>query len=127
MRYKFNVQKSILIAGLMATSYAQACYYQQSTNSTCAPSGSTIDNFGWADGTPAYVIATSDFIMDSYNTHSTGYVGFTRKYCGGPAKITDRTTHVNNINYWEVGSANTLGSSPLNGTWGDVISTTTCP
>ena len=127
MRYKFNPQKSIMVAGLLATAYAQACYIQVSTGITCETSGSTLDTFTWVDGNPASVIATSDFTQDTFKTAVSGYLARTLRYCGGPAKLTDRSGHVNSINYWEAGSLSGLPPTPPTGTWGDIISATTCP
>ena|SRR3974390_1673232 len=127
MKYRFNPQKSILVAGLMATAYAQACYVQVSTGITCESSGATVDSFTWVDGAAASVIATSNFTQDVVKPGGPGYTTFTQHYCAGPAKITDRSGHVNTLNYWEAGSIN--GNVPFpgpNGTWGDVVTTTTC-
>lgn len=128
MRYKFNPQKSILVAGLLATAYAQACYVQVSTGITCVNSGSTIDTFNWLDGVKATVIATSNFTQDVVKTASSGIVSFNQNYCGGPAKFTDRSGHVNTVNLWEAGSLNSsyIPHPGPNGTYGDV-SIGTCP
>lgn len=131
MSYKFKPQKSILVAGLMAAAYAQACYVQVSTNYICEASGSTVDSFTWADGNQANVIATSDFTINTYTTAGlgTGYNSLVAnsQWCAGPAQLTDRSGHVNTINYWEAGSANFSPPAPPSGQFfGTVKTIQTC-
>jgi hypothetical protein len=118
MRYKFNVQSSILVAGLVAASYAQACYYNY-TSAKCFNSGDPVDVVFWPDGTtPAStVVATADWyaIANNYKTGTGvgGYSSYTTasapSWCGGPAKIKDPSGHFNALTEWENGAA-TVGS-----------------
>ena len=58
MNYKFKPQKAILVAGIMAAAYAEACY-QQATSAVCFQAGEAIDTFNWSDvsATHAYALA----------------------------------------------------------------------
>ena len=116
MKFKFKPQTCVLVAGLAAASYAEACYYQL-TSATCFNSGDTVDNFYYYT-TPSYaatpVIATSNWLSNSnnvttVNNGSQGYSSHTSptgpQYCSGPAKFVDPAGHTDTLGTWENGSA----------------------
>ena len=50
MKYKFKPQKAILVAGVLAAAYAEACWYQN-TSAVCFTAGAKVDQYGsWPDG-----------------------------------------------------------------------------
>jgi len=49
MKYKFKPQTGILVAGMLAASYASACFWQQ-TDAICFASGTSVDTIYWNGG-----------------------------------------------------------------------------
>ena len=120
MKYKFKSQTGILVAGMLAATYASACYYQQ-TSALCFASGDTVDTIVWngifgpSQGT-AYVIASSDWLVTA--TGSSGYFTWDSSsggpsysdptpdgssaptYCSGPAHFLDKSSHNTSVNSW---------------------------
>jgi len=123
MKYKFKSQTGILVAGLLAASYANACFYQQ-TASLCFASGATVDTIYWA-GDNAHgtsdVKASSDWWMLANG--STGYLTYSapgtgpghsaqttdngsKPLCHGPASFKDYTLDTISVTDWVPNSAN---------------------
>jgi hypothetical protein len=115
MKFKFNIQKSLLVGGLLAAAYADADCWVQTTSFLCVTSGSTVDSFSWLDnhgGTQDFT-ATSDWWESAtanfvYSVTSGGHTGYTptsnATYCDGPAKFTDFSSHSVSIPDWQIGS-----------------------
>jgi hypothetical protein len=120
MNYKLQAQKAILVAGLMATAYAQACYVIVSTGITCENSGSTVDSTSWPNGPTLNIISTSNWTSQNMQYASSGGSTLTDYvYCHGPAKFTDQTGHVNTVNDWYAGTIDGLyPSAPAGTVWG---------
>ena len=106
MKYKFKPQRGIVVAGLLAGAYAQACWYQNTTD--CAVSGTHVDTLEFFEGN-AIVSATSSWFTYVYSFGSgvpNGYSSHTRTPCAGPAKFVNPEGHTQTLDYWEYGLAN---------------------
>ncbi|HEV2391609.1 MAG TPA: hypothetical protein VG146_04510 [Verrucomicrobiae bacterium] len=65
MKFKFKPQTAVLIGGMLAAAYAEACYYSNTT-AICFVSGNQVDTIPWPDGTStANVYATGDFTANA--------------------------------------------------------------
>jgi len=98
MKYKLQPQKFVMIAGLVASTYAQACYYQTThTFYCCSVNNETVDKITWLDNTTSPVIADGEWPVTP--THSMVYTstgaggaagvanGGSALYCTGPALV----------------------------------------
>lgn len=130
MKYKFKPQTAILVAGMLAATYASACYYQQ-TSAVCYVSGDTVDTILWSGGAVSLgtkpVIASSDWLVNA--TGSSGYFtwdsqsggpsysdplgdgGGLPEYCSGPAHFLDFSGHSTSVNSWVANSADYNGNT----------------
>jgi len=128
MKYKFKPQTGILVAGMVAATYASACYYQ-GTSALCFASGATVDTILWGGdaslnlGTKP-VIASSDWLV--YPNGPTGFfywstpigsagravatrdTGTVQSYCSGPAHFMDFSSHSTSVT-WVANSADVNG------------------
>lgn len=104
MKYKFKPQTAILVAGIMAAAYAEACY-QQVTSAYCGIAAGTPLNttIGWwnddgTQGSSSVVKARTDWYYQAtdmwlpgtgsgYNTVNND--GNQPTYCHGPAEFAD--------------------------------------
>lgn len=121
MRFKFKPQTGILVAGLLAATYAEACYYQ-GTSAVCVTAGSTVDDIAWSSATTVtrYITASSDWVVYS-NTGSGKYLVWTGTgpggyngtasdggsivgYCTGPVHFTDAAGNTASVASWSAGS-----------------------
>jgi hypothetical protein len=130
MKYKLKPQTALLVGGLLAASYANACLYQ-ATSVLCAASGDTIDTIYWnsdyTGGTGKQpVTATMDWVVVAngsssqfsftgagfHGTNYSGYIAdngtFNSTYCSGPAQFKDFSLHSTSVT-WVANSANTDG------------------
>jgi len=139
--YAFSPQAGILIAGLVAGSYAQACYTTPPTQAFCFLSGQNVDEITWNSGAQ-FVIATANWDHGFQNGHavllssvvastssSQNINSLSVSYCYGPAKYKDGAGNMETVTYWENGVANknamhnsnyATPSTPINGgtyTW----------
>ncbi len=127
MKFKFTPQRSLLVGGLVAATYASACYYAETATLTvCFYAGTTtpVDYIGWWEGQqPVY--ATSDWnhgyqdstkqYLNSVTTmfggnRSLTYTQQIPQFCYGPAKFTDPAGNTDTLPYWENGIAS--GGNP---------------
>lgn len=112
MKYKFKPQTAIMVAGLLATCYADACYYS-GTQAVCFTSGSVVDGICWADGlaTPSKITATSDWLLFAtpnliYTGNGAGGAangsptGNASSHCTGPAQFKDYSGHTTSVTTW---------------------------
>ena len=118
MKYKFKPQTCVLVAGLLAATYAEACFYQN-TSVLCAANGAVVDAHGWLDGSGSGIslTATSDWVESDTSPHlvwqSTGaggtdsYTGGTEYHCHGPAKFYDYSGHSVSVPDWMANSLST--------------------
>ena len=146
MKYKFKPQTGLLVAGLLAASYANACLYQ-ATAVKCVASGDTIDTIYWNSDYSNYkslglgsqpVTATQDWWVTangssgylSYQTtgHGTNYTNYradngtvNTKYCSGPAQFKDFSLHSTSVTW----VPNTANSDGLAATYGGLINNPT--
>lgn len=117
MTFKFKVQTALMVGGLVAASYANTCFYAQTTG-LCFYSGNVVDEIVWADGSNSKVSATADWYANanSYTSGSGagGYTSYvpataTPTWCSGPAKFQDPSGHTDSIPEWESNSADCNG------------------
>jgi hypothetical protein len=115
MRFKFKPQTGILVAGLLAATYAEACYYQ-ATGAVCVAAGTSVDDIYWnnTSGSPTHkvVTASSDWIINSGAGHyvsvsgSGSYQGYGNDggtipdYCTGPVHFTDASGNTASVSSW---------------------------
>ena len=88
MKYTFKTHKAVLVAGLLAATYAQACYYQTTKSFTCVLGGHTVDKITWLDGTTSGVSADGDWVVQPTSSMvytSTGVGGRSTVVNGGAA------------------------------------------
>ncbi len=124
MKYKFKPQTGILVAGMLAATYASACYYQ-GTSALCFASGDTVDTIYWNGPTAGLgsqpIIASVNWLVNangpsgyfSWSTPigtggretRTGDGGTVPSYCSGPAHFLDFSGHSTSINSWVSNSA----------------------
>jgi len=128
MKYKFKPQTGILVAGMLAASYASACFWQQ-TDAICFASGTSVDTIYWNGGGAgtAEVYASSDWWVNadgpsgyfywSSPAVGTGNVNYTDdshanpSLCSGPAHFLDYSGHNTSVNSWVANSASS-GKTP---------------
>src|SRR5689334_20953458 len=118
MGYKFKPQTGILVAGLLAATYAEACWYE-GTSVLCVASGSTVDKIRWSTtGTDLNVTASADWLVTSQpgyhivtsGTGAGGYQGYNGDggsipdYCTGPVHFTDAAGNTASVAGWSRGS-----------------------
>ena len=118
MKFKFKPQTGILVAGILAATYAEACYYQ-TTSAVCIAASTTVDNIYWNNpftGNPTPVTASADWTIDSGPGHYVaisgagayqGYVndgGSIPNYCTGPVHFTDASGNTASVASWSVGA-----------------------
>ena len=142
--YVFRPQTGILIAGLLAASYAEACYTSAPSQAICFNAGDTVDQLTWHNGTDTkLVIATASW------THGmqSGGVGLLNgivqgsghnqimdppSWCYGSAKYIDGAGTTDTVPYWENNASQSSGitppATPVNGgthvwAWGELGST----
>ena len=115
MRFKFKPQTAMLIGGLLAVSYSEACWYS-GTKATCYVSGDQVDTITWADnGTTSAVTAQGDFTYSAPPGHQIAYQGtgsgghvslsnilniVPTPHCIGAASFLDRASHSTSLT-WE--------------------------
>src|SRR5271166_2167209 len=123
MKYKFKPQTCLLVAGLLAATYAEACYYQN-TSVLCVANGVTVDTHNWLDntGTGITLTATTDWVVSYTSPHlvwqSTGAGGATsytgggnQYYCHGPAKFLDYSSHSVSVPDWMADSISSVNTT----------------
>lgn len=123
MRFKFKPQTGILVAGLLAATYAEACYYQ-GTSAVCVQSGTQVDAISWSNHPmdPAKAVtASADWVVYS-DTGSGKYLvwsgtgpggyngtagdgGSLPTYCTGPVHFQDASGNTASVASWSGGSA----------------------
>ncbi|HLH54026.1 MAG TPA: hypothetical protein VKY92_10480 [Verrucomicrobiae bacterium] len=120
MKYKFKLQKSLLVGGLLAATYAEACWVQ-TTSFLCVLSGAKVDDLTWADGSgPSNFTATSDWWFSQsanfvYSVASGGnqnHSAGTTDYCHGPATFKDYSLHNVSVPDWQKGTIDTTLQTP---------------
>jgi hypothetical protein len=127
MKFKFKPQTALMVGGLLAATYASACWIQGST-AVCFTSGTTVDRIhfdqvGWnsSAGTISRdVIATQDWKYNATNSATSlvysgsqsgsGHASYTGAYpyspttqilyCGGPAKFQDAAGQWCTVSEW---------------------------
>lgn len=119
MRFKFKPQTGLLVAGLLAASYSEACYYQ-GTSAVCIASGATVDGITWNSNTGAGqqpITASQDWIVYAQANHhvvwsGTGAGGYQGtggdggtlpNYCVGPVHFTDASGNTSSFASWSYG------------------------
>lgn len=130
MKYKFKPQTGILVAGLLAVTYAEATCWYQGTSAVCFLSGDTVDQIVWNNGTSTSktpVTATADWSVNApaggtgYLVHSgtggTGYTTYTADpsvtdptSCDGPGQFRDYSNHLTSVNDWWSDTADYQGN-----------------
>ena len=145
MRFKFKAQTALLVGGLLAATYASACYYSTTQSGVCAGAGSTVNTITWqtplGQSRPAAsaVIAQYDWIywwnssadngkaLCFAGSGAGGYYNHTVdiyvNYCIGPVWFTDAGLQVATVPYWVNGSTS---SHPLYNLWYGTVSGTGC-
>ena len=144
MKFSFKPQKAILVAGVAAAAYAQACYYQN-TAVLCFQAATTVDRINWYDDhtgisasqTSSPVTATQDWFAYSVSGHyyvgvGPGYTSYTADTseqnpigCSGPAQFLDFTGHTISLAWqYNVASGATIGFPNI--VSGTVNTGTTC-
>lgn len=122
MKFKFKPQTGILVAGVLAATYAQACFYQQ-TQAVCVLAGSTVDSITWQDGNPTqrFVTASADWIVNAQGGHylvvsgSGPYGnygddgGSLPAYCSGAVHFKDGAGNTVSVSSWYGGSTDPNG------------------
>ena len=120
MKFKFKPQTGILVAGLLAATYAEACYYQ-TTSAVCVPAGTQVDYFYWNNtyGTRPFVsiTASADWTINSGQGHYVAVYGPSGPYqaygndggwipdfCTGPVHFTDAAGNTASVSSWSAGS-----------------------
>lgn len=117
MRFSFRPQTGILAAGLLAATYAEACYYQ-TTSAVCVAGGTQVDTITWSSApfTTRAVIASSDWTISSgvgYQVVVSGsgtYAGYgydggaIPDFCFGPVHFTDAAGNTASVNGWSTHS-----------------------
>jgi len=125
MKYKFKSQTGILVAGMLAATYASACFYSQ-TSAICFASGTTVDTIYWggngygqgqnnviassdwwvnADGPSGYFYWSSPAVGTG-NSNTTDDNHANPAFCSGPAHFLDKSGHNTSVNSWMANSAN---------------------
>lgn len=126
MRFSFKPQTGVLVAGLLAATYAEACYYQ-TTSAVCIAAGTTVDSITWSTDTshPKSVVASSDWTISSgvgYQVVVSGsgtYEGFGAdggtipSYCTGPVHFTDAAGNTASVSGWSRHSTDNSGLGPI--------------
>ena len=129
MKYRFKPQTCLLVAGLLAATYSEACYYQN-TSVLCVTSGSTVSTWTWNINpyNQATVTATQDWYVYDTSHHlvyvGSGNSGNTRIInssgaansgdCHGAASFKDVSNHTVSVPDWSYGS---VGSGSGVATW----------
>ncbi len=128
MKYKFKPQTAILVAGIMAAAYSEACV-QQATQVLCVTSGTSLStdvqwhNSDGSNGLTASPTARTDWyyaasdalqlnVATGYNSYTADYSSYPA-YCYGPAQFTDAAGQLAYAT-WE----NYVGSTPWGASWG---------
>lgn len=113
MKFIFKPQTSILVAGLLAAAYAEACYYQ-ATSAVCIAAGTTgLDSWVWDNGGGTVnVTASSDWIIYASPNHhlvvsgSGTYKGYGSDggtipaWCTGPVHFADASNNTVSVTSW---------------------------
>ena len=123
MRFSFKPQTGILVAGLLAATYAEACYYQ-TTSAVCVSAGTQVDTIRWNNttGVPVNtpITASSDWTVSSGVGHqvvvsgSGTYEGFGAdggsipSFCLGPVHFTDAAGNTASVSSWSRGTIDGL-------------------
>jgi hypothetical protein len=107
MKFKFKPQTALLVGAVLATTYAEACWYS-GTHALCFVANQQVDTIYYPDGVnSSAVVATGDFIADAPGGHTLTYQGtgsggyssvsggtiYYPPFCTGPAKFTDLSGH----------------------------------
>jgi hypothetical protein len=151
MNYKFKPRTALVVAGLVAATYAEACYYAQTATTTvCFSSGTTIDRMYWPNnvgfepiiatadwnqgkqnGTVGYLTSASTTVVQGQGYASASGLDTTPTYCYGPAKFLDPTSHYQTVSYWEnnilYGGGAAIPNPPAPGWHWGAVSGSTCP
>lgn len=112
MKFKFKPQTGVLVAGLLAAAYSEACYYQ-GTTAVCIASGTPVDQIWWNNpytGFSKSITASADWTITSTKhlvvSGSGTYGGFQSDggtipdYCTGPVHFTDASGGTSSFNSW---------------------------
>lgn len=118
MRFSFKPQTGILVAGLLAATYAEACYYQ-TTSAVCVAASTQVDQILWSNGGSSYtpIYASADWTISSgvgYQVVVSGsgtYAGYgydggmIPDYCTGPVHFMDASGNTASVSSWSAWSS----------------------
>lgn len=116
MKYKLKPQTGLLIAGLLSSAYANACWY--TTSMVCYSSGIQVDTVYFSPSSKA-IYASADWEID-YGTQTPNGFGKPNNgpnvYCSGPAHFANPITMGNEtISYWQDNVGSGGSATPKDG------------